>query len=59
MAITCFARVSGALAHKFDGVHLFAGHEGAPVPTKEQPRSAQLKESEDLQARLDTSEART
>ena len=59
MAITCFAQVSGALAHKIDRVRLFTGHEGAPVPTKEQPRSAQLKEREDLQARLDTSEART
>ena len=48
-----------ALAHKFDGVHLFAGHEGAPVPAKQQPRDPQRKELEDLQARLITSEAHT
>jgi chromosome segregation ATPase len=48
----------GALAPKFDGAHLFAGHEGAVVPARQQPRSAQRKEVEELQARLDASEAR-
>ena len=54
-----------ALAHKFDGIHLFDGvhlfvsHEGAPVPTKQQPRGPQRKELDDLQARPDTSEAHT
>ena len=48
----------GALAPKFDGAHLFAGHEGAVVPSRQQPRSAQRKELEELQARLDASEAR-
>ena len=56
MAMTCLAQVSGALAPKFDSVHLFAGHEGASVPA---PCHAQPKELEDLQARLITSEART
>ena len=45
----------GGLTHKFDGAHLFAGHEGAVVPSK---RGAQRKELEGLQARLDASEAR-
>ena len=49
---------AGALAHKFDGVHLFAGHEGAVVPTRLQTRGAQQKELEDLQARLDASKDR-
>jgi hypothetical protein len=48
---------SGALTHKFDGAHLFAGHEGAMFPAKQQPRGAQRKELEELQARLDASEA--
>ena len=38
--------VSGELAHKFDG--LFAGHEGTPVPTKQQLHSAQQTELENL-----------
>ena len=38
--------VSGELVHKFDG--LFAGHEGTPVPTKQQPYSAQQTELENL-----------
>ncbi|KAF8267438.1 Up-regulated during septation-domain-containing protein, partial [Lactarius quietus] len=50
---------AGALAQKFDGAHLFAGHEGAVVPAKQQPRGAQRKGLEELQARLDASEART
>ena len=45
---------SPALAPKFDGAHLNAGHAGAVVPFK---RGAQRKELEELQARLDTSEA--
>ena len=49
---------AGALAHKFDGVHLFTGHEGAVVPTRLQTRGAQQKELEDLQARLDASKDR-
>ena len=44
MEMTCLAQVPGALAHIFDGIHLFAGHEGAPVPAKQQPRSAQRDE---------------
>ena len=49
----------GALAQKFDGAHLFAGHEGALVPAKkQQPRNAQRKEFEELQARLDASRQR-
>ena len=49
----------GTLAPKFDGAHLFAGHEGALVPAKkQQPRSAQRKELEELQARLDASRQR-
>ena len=59
MEMTCLAQVPGALAQIFDGIHLFAGHEGAPVPAKQQPRSEQRKELDDLRARLDTSEART
>jgi NADH dehydrogenase [ubiquinone] 1 alpha subcomplex assembly factor 7 len=61
MAMACLAQYPvspGALAHKFDGAHLFAGHEGALVPAKQQPRSAQRKELEDLQARLDASRQR-
>ena len=46
---------SPALAPKFDGAHLFAGHAGAVVPFK---RGAQRKELEELQARLDASETR-
>lgn len=49
---------AGALAPKFDGAHLFAGHEGALVPARQQPRDAQRRELEELQARLDASEAR-
>ena len=59
MAMTCSALVSGALAHKFDGVHLFADHEGAAVPAKQHLRCLQRKELEDLHARLVTSEACT
>ena len=59
MAMTCLAQVSGALAPKFDNVHLFAGHEGAPVPARQQPCHAQPKGLEDLQSRLITSEACT
>jgi hypothetical protein len=47
----------GALTYKFDGTHLLIGHEGALVPLKQQLRSAQGKELEDLRARLDASEA--
>lgn len=47
-----------ALAPKFDGAHLDAGHKGAVAPAKQQPRGAQRKGLEDLQARLDASEAR-
>ena len=47
------------MAPKFDGAHLFAGHEGALVPAKkQQPRSAQRKELEELQAQLDASRQR-
>ena len=49
---------AGALAQKFDGAHLFAGHEGAVMPARLQARGAQRKELEDLQARLDASEDR-
>ncbi|KAI9431299.1 Up-regulated during septation-domain-containing protein [Lactarius indigo] len=49
---------AGTLAPKFDGAHLFAGHEGAVVPEKLQLRAAQRKELEELEARLDASEAR-
>ena len=59
MEMTCLAQVPGALAHIFDGIYLFAGHEGGLVPAKQQPRSAQREELEDLRARLDTFEART
>ena len=48
---------AGALAPKFDGAHLFAGHEGAVVPARQQARGAR-KGLEDLQSRLDASEAR-
>ena len=51
--------VSGALGHKFDGVHMFAGHEATPVSTMQQLHSSQRKELEDLRAQLDTSEAHT
>jgi chromosome segregation ATPase len=51
-------------AHKFDGAHLFAGHEGAVVPGK-QPRGAasgsdgaSQKEIEELEAKLAAAEAR-
>ncbi|KAH9022188.1 Up-regulated during septation-domain-containing protein [Lactarius hengduanensis] len=47
---------AGALAPKFDGAHLFAGNAGAVVPGK--TRGAQRKELEELEARLDASEAR-
>jgi hypothetical protein len=53
---TSSAGSPGVLTHKFDGAHLFAGHEGAVVPSK---RGAQRKDLEELQARLDASEART
>ena len=59
MAMTCLGSGLRALAHKFDGVDLFVGHDGAPVPAKQQPRWARRKELEDLQARLDTSNVRT
>ena len=59
MAMTCLALVSGALAHKFDGVRLFAVHEGPAVPAKQHLRCLQRKELEDLHARLVTSEACT
>ncbi|KAH9009841.1 Up-regulated during septation-domain-containing protein [Lactarius deliciosus] len=49
---------AGALAPKFDGAHLFAGNAGAVVPGKQQSRGAQRKELEELEARLDASEAR-
>ncbi|KAH9055308.1 Up-regulated during septation-domain-containing protein [Lactarius vividus] len=49
---------AGALAPKFDGAHLFAGNAGAVVPGKQQPHGAQRKELEELEARLDASEAR-
>ena len=59
MVMTCLAQVSGALAHKFDGVRLFAVHEGPAVPEKQHLRCLQRKELEDLHARLVTSEACT
>ena len=49
--------ISGALAHKFDS--LFAGHQGTPVTTKQQPHSAQHTDLDNLKVRLDTSEALT
>ena len=35
--------VSGVLGHKFDDVHLFAGHEATPVSTMQQLHSSQRK----------------
>ena len=58
MAITYLSQypMSPGLAMR---VHLLACHEGAPVPAKQQLRSAQRKVLEDLQAWLDTSKARS
>ena len=50
-----FSISRAALASKFDSAPLFAGHEGAPVPVKQWPHSAQRKELEDPQARVDAS----
>ena len=47
-----------ALASKFDSAPLFVGHEGALVPAKQCPHSAQRKELEDPHARVDASRQR-
>lgn len=52
---------TSSLAHKFDGAHFFAGHEGSVVPGK-LPRGgssgASREELEELEARLAAAEAR-
>ena len=58
-----FLSPSGS-AHKFDGAHLFAGHEGAVVPGKQLRGAASgsdsvsQKEIEELEAKLAAAEAR-
>ena len=44
--LSSISSISGALAHKFDG--LFAGHEGTPVRTKQQPHTAQWTDLKNL-----------
>ena len=53
-----FSVSRAALASKFNSAPLFAGHEGALVPVKQWPHSAQRKELEDPQARLGASRQR-
>ena len=50
-----FSISRAALASKFDVAHLFVGHDGVLVPAKQWPCSAQRKELEDPQARVDAS----